>query len=115
MTPPSRGLLDISPVIPVVTISDLAQAMPVARALLSGGIPMIELTLRTPHALEGLSAPSPQRFPTSCSAPDPFSHPSRLTWPSTTAPGSSSALVRARACCITSSGSECRYYPGWPP
>ena len=56
MTPPSRGLLDLSPVVPVVTIFDPAQAVPVARALLSGGIPIIELTLRTQHALQGLSA-----------------------------------------------------------
>src|SRR5215207_750180 len=56
MTPPSPRLLDVSPVIPVVTISDPAHAVPVARALLSGGIPIIELTLRTQPALEGLSA-----------------------------------------------------------
>lgn len=56
MTPQVRGLLDVSPVVPVVTISDPAHAVPVARALLSGGIPIIELTLRTKPALEGLSA-----------------------------------------------------------
>lgn len=47
-------LLDISPVIPVVTISDPSDAVPIARALLAGGIRIIELTLRTDSALRSL-------------------------------------------------------------
>jgi 2-dehydro-3-deoxyphosphogluconate aldolase/(4S)-4-hydroxy-2-oxoglutarate aldolase len=47
-------LLDLSPVIPVVVISDAADAVPTARALLAGGIKVIELTLRTPAALEAI-------------------------------------------------------------
>ena len=47
-------LLDRSPVIPVVTIEDPAHAVPAARALLAGGISIIELTLRTERALESL-------------------------------------------------------------
>jgi 2-dehydro-3-deoxyphosphogluconate aldolase/(4S)-4-hydroxy-2-oxoglutarate aldolase len=47
-------LLDLSPVIPVVVISDAADAVPTARALLAGGIKVIELTLRTPVALEAI-------------------------------------------------------------
>jgi 2-dehydro-3-deoxyphosphogluconate aldolase/(4S)-4-hydroxy-2-oxoglutarate aldolase len=50
------GPLDISPVIPVVTLDDPADAVPVARALLAGGIGIVELTLRTDRALEGLAA-----------------------------------------------------------
>jgi 2-dehydro-3-deoxyphosphogluconate aldolase/(4S)-4-hydroxy-2-oxoglutarate aldolase len=53
---PSAGLLDVSPVIPVVTIDDPDYAVPVARALFAGGIPIIELTLRTGRALEALAA-----------------------------------------------------------
>lgn len=49
------SLLDVSRVIPVVTIDDPDHAVPVARALLAGGIPVIELTLRTPTAAESLS------------------------------------------------------------
>lgn len=49
-------LLDVSPVIPVVTIEDPAHAVPVARALLAGGIEIIELTLRTPRSMESLIA-----------------------------------------------------------
>jgi 2-dehydro-3-deoxyphosphogluconate aldolase/(4S)-4-hydroxy-2-oxoglutarate aldolase len=50
------SLLDVSPVIPVVTIEDPDQAVPVARALVAGGIPIIEVTLRSDRALEALAA-----------------------------------------------------------
>ncbi len=45
------SLLDRVPVIPVVVLDDVAQAVPVAEALVAGGVPVIELTLRTPVAL----------------------------------------------------------------
>jgi 2-dehydro-3-deoxyphosphogluconate aldolase/(4S)-4-hydroxy-2-oxoglutarate aldolase len=47
-------LLELSPVMPVVVIADAADAVPTARALLAGGIRVIELTLRTPAALEAI-------------------------------------------------------------
>ena len=50
------GLLDRVPVVPVVVVDDLAQAVPVARALVAGGLPVIELTLRTPVALDAIRA-----------------------------------------------------------
>ena len=40
-----------APVIPVIVLTDLAHAVPMARALLAGGIRMLEVTLRTPQAL----------------------------------------------------------------
>ncbi|QRP44113.1 bifunctional 4-hydroxy-2-oxoglutarate aldolase/2-dehydro-3-deoxy-phosphogluconate aldolase [Amycolatopsis sp. FDAARGOS 1241] len=43
-------LLALSPVMPVVVIDDVDDAVPTARALLAGGIGVIELTLRTPVA-----------------------------------------------------------------
>jgi len=49
-------LLSLVPVVPVVVIEDLAHAVPVARALVEGGLPAIELTLRTPVALEAVRA-----------------------------------------------------------
>lgn len=49
-------LLDLVPVVPVVVIDDLAHAVPVARALVAGGLPVIELTLRTPVALDAVRA-----------------------------------------------------------
>ena len=45
------SLLDIVRVIPVVVVHDAANAVPIARALVDGGLPIIELTLRTPAAM----------------------------------------------------------------
>nr|WP_272496324.1 hypothetical protein [Nocardioides sp. B-3] len=52
----SESLLSIVPVVPVVVIDDLSHAVPVARALVAGGLPVIELTLRTPVALAAIRA-----------------------------------------------------------
>lgn len=51
---PTGSVLDLVPVLPVVVIDDLSHAVPVARALVDGGLPAIELTLRTPVALEAM-------------------------------------------------------------
>ncbi len=51
-----ESLLSVVPVVPVVVIDDLAHAVPVARALVEGGLPVIELTLRTPVALDAIRA-----------------------------------------------------------
>ena len=48
------SLLDIAPVIPVVVVHDVAHAVPIAKALVDGGLPIIELTLRTPAALAAI-------------------------------------------------------------
>ncbi|EOD70549.1 bifunctional 4-hydroxy-2-oxoglutarate aldolase/2-dehydro-3-deoxy-phosphogluconate aldolase [Amycolatopsis vancoresmycina] len=49
-----QDLLELSPVMPVVVIDDADDAVPTARALLAGGIGVIELTLRTPAALSAI-------------------------------------------------------------
>lgn len=52
-------LLDImraSPVIPVIAIDDLDHALPLARALVEGGIRVLEVTLRTAHGLPAIRA-----------------------------------------------------------
>lgn len=54
MTEGLAGFLGISKVIPVVTLDDVAHAVPLADALLEGGIGIAELTLRTPEALAGI-------------------------------------------------------------
>jgi len=56
MNAPLTSLLDLAPVIPVVTLEDVRHAAPLARALLAGGVEVIELTLRTPAALACLRA-----------------------------------------------------------
>lgn len=50
----SSDLLALSPVIPVVVVDDAAHAVPLAQALLRGGIRVIELTLRTEAALAAI-------------------------------------------------------------
>lgn len=49
-----QSLLDLVPVIPVVVLDDIDHAVPLARALVAGGVPVIELTLRTPVALDAI-------------------------------------------------------------
>ncbi|GAA1516647.1 bifunctional 4-hydroxy-2-oxoglutarate aldolase/2-dehydro-3-deoxy-phosphogluconate aldolase [Nocardioides humi] len=51
-----ESVLDLVPVLPVVVVEDVATAVPLARALVAGGLPAIELTLRTPAALDAIRA-----------------------------------------------------------
>jgi 2-dehydro-3-deoxyphosphogluconate aldolase / (4S)-4-hydroxy-2-oxoglutarate aldolase len=51
-----ESLLDVVPVMPVVVLDRLEDAVPVARALVAGGLPAIELTLRTEVALVAIRA-----------------------------------------------------------
>lgn len=46
--------LALAPIVPVVTITDPATAVPLARSLLEGGLPVIEIALRTSCALEAI-------------------------------------------------------------
>ncbi len=48
------AILEAQPVIPVLKIERLADAVPLAQALVSGGLPAIEITLRTPDALDAI-------------------------------------------------------------
>ncbi len=52
----SRDVMGAAPVIPVIVLHDVAHAVPLARALLAGGIRMLEVTLRTPQALACMEA-----------------------------------------------------------
>ncbi len=51
-----EAILRLAPVIPVVIVESAAEAVPVARALVKGGLKAIEITLRTPAALEAIRA-----------------------------------------------------------
>ena len=46
----------LAPVVPVLVIDDLAHATALARALVAGGLPALEVTLRTPCALDAIRA-----------------------------------------------------------
>jgi 2-dehydro-3-deoxyphosphogluconate aldolase/(4S)-4-hydroxy-2-oxoglutarate aldolase len=50
------SLLDVSKIIPVVVLDDAECAVPLARALLDGGVRIVEVTLRTPAALDAVRA-----------------------------------------------------------
>ncbi len=61
MTPAEQSLKTaeicrLAPVVPVIMAHDLAQAAPLARALVAGGLPALEVTLRTPCALDAIRA-----------------------------------------------------------
>lgn len=51
-----KSILALAPVVPVVIIDDVTHAVPMARALVAGGIPAIEVTLRTDAALDAIRA-----------------------------------------------------------
>jgi 2-dehydro-3-deoxyphosphogluconate aldolase/(4S)-4-hydroxy-2-oxoglutarate aldolase len=51
-----RSLLALAPVIPVLTIEKLEHAVPLARALSAGGLCVLEVTMRTPVALQAIEA-----------------------------------------------------------
>ncbi|WP_405580910.1 bifunctional 4-hydroxy-2-oxoglutarate aldolase/2-dehydro-3-deoxy-phosphogluconate aldolase [Streptomyces sp. NBC_01190] len=51
-----ESVLGLVPVIPVVVLEDAGDAVPLARALVAGGLRVVEITLRTPAALAGIDA-----------------------------------------------------------
>ncbi len=51
-----RDIVALAPVIPVLTVNDLQDAVPLARALAAGGLRVLEVTMRTPVALAAIEA-----------------------------------------------------------
>jgi 2-dehydro-3-deoxyphosphogluconate aldolase/(4S)-4-hydroxy-2-oxoglutarate aldolase len=51
-----REIVGMAPVIPVLTLSDLVLAVPLVRALVDGGLHVLEITLRTPVAIGSIDA-----------------------------------------------------------
>lgn len=56
MTVSIEDILNRAPVVPVLIVESAAQAVPLARALVAGGLPAIEVTLRTDAALDAIAA-----------------------------------------------------------
>ena len=54
--PTIKDILALGPVMPVIVIDDSQHAVPLAEALLEGGLKTIEITLRTPAALDAIRA-----------------------------------------------------------
>jgi 2-dehydro-3-deoxyphosphogluconate aldolase/(4S)-4-hydroxy-2-oxoglutarate aldolase len=53
---PIETIMRTGPVVPVLVIDELAQARPIAEALVAGGLRVLEVTLRTPCALDAIRA-----------------------------------------------------------
>ncbi|UWR21919.1 bifunctional 4-hydroxy-2-oxoglutarate aldolase/2-dehydro-3-deoxy-phosphogluconate aldolase [Sulfitobacter sp. S190] len=51
----AKEICDLAPIVPVLVIHDVAHARPLAEALVAGGLPALEVTLRTPVALEAIA------------------------------------------------------------
>ncbi len=51
-----RDIVGLAPVIPVLTVTELEHAVPLARALAAGGLRVLEVTMRTPVALAAVEA-----------------------------------------------------------
>ena len=49
-------ICNLAPIIPVLVVDDVAHARPLAEALIAGGLPVLEVTLRTPAALDVIAA-----------------------------------------------------------
>jgi len=54
MNTPFDGLLGDVRIVPVITVSDVQDAIPLAQALVAGGLPVLEVTLRTPAGLPAI-------------------------------------------------------------
>lgn len=54
----NREVCEMAPIVPVLVVKDVAHAVPLAEALIAGGLPALEVTLRTPAALEAIKAMS---------------------------------------------------------
>ncbi len=52
----AREICGLAPIVPVLVIDDVAAARPLAEALVAGGLPALEVTLRTPAALDAIRA-----------------------------------------------------------
>jgi hypothetical protein len=52
----ARDIAHLAPIIPVLVIEDVAHARPLAEALVRGHLPALEVTLRTPAALDAIAA-----------------------------------------------------------
>ncbi|MEV6044855.1 bifunctional 4-hydroxy-2-oxoglutarate aldolase/2-dehydro-3-deoxy-phosphogluconate aldolase [Streptomyces xanthochromogenes] len=93
--PSAVSVLDLAPVVPVVVIDDAADAVPLARALVAGGLPAIEVTLRTPAALDAIRAIAAE-------VPDAVV-------------GAGTVISRAGVAKAVGAGSRFLVSPGWTP
>lgn len=97
------AVLALAPVVPVLVIDELDQAVPLARALVAGGLPAIEVTLRTPVALDAVRAIANEVEGArvgvgSVRRPADFAAAQKAGATFAVSPGASAALISAAAC-----------------
>jgi hypothetical protein len=109
----ATSVLHVSPVIPVVTINEPQYAVPLARALVEGGIRIIELTLRTDSALNSLKLIA-NEVPDILVAPAQSSHRPRPTLQLPPVRSFWSAQASRRPCWTTCWPSMFPCCPVWP-
>lgn len=96
-------ILRRSPVIPVLVIDRLEDAVPLGRALVSGGLPVLEVTLRTPVALQAIAElnmalPDAVIGAGTVTTPDQLDAVAQAGAAFAVAPGLTDALTRAAVC-----------------
>lgn len=99
-----RKIMQQGPVIPVLTITDPAHAVPLAQALVAGGLPVLEVTLRTPAALAAITAMATQVPGAIVGAgtltrPEDFRQVADAGAQFAVSPGLTPALIEAAAAC----------------
>jgi 2-dehydro-3-deoxyphosphogluconate aldolase/(4S)-4-hydroxy-2-oxoglutarate aldolase len=97
-----EALLKTSPVVAVLAIDELGSAVPLARALVKGGVKLIEITLRTPAALSALERIGGEVKDAMVGAgtllsPRQFDEVERLGCRFAVSPGATPALIEAAA------------------
>jgi 2-dehydro-3-deoxyphosphogluconate aldolase/(4S)-4-hydroxy-2-oxoglutarate aldolase len=98
--PDLATILQAAPVVPVLTVEDRKAAVPLARALVAGGLKAIEITLRTPAALEAIRAVAAEVEGASVGAGtvltrEQLQEAARASARFAVSPGATSALVQA--------------------
>lgn len=98
------AVLAANPIVPVITIDEVRQAVPLARALLAGGVTALEITLRTPVALEAAriiigEVPDAIVGLGTVTRPDDLAEASRIGAHFAISPGSTSDLLAAARDC----------------
>jgi 2-dehydro-3-deoxyphosphogluconate aldolase / (4S)-4-hydroxy-2-oxoglutarate aldolase len=111
LQPGLEELLRQSPVVAVLMIEDVSSAVPLARALVAGGIRLIEITLRTPEAREAISLISAEVEEAvvgagTILAPSQFGEVEKLKCRFAVSPGSTPELLKA------ASQARCPWLPG---
>jgi len=99
-----KEILEAGPVMPVIVIDDVAQAVPLAKALVAGGIRVLEVTFRTAAAEASIAAiaeavPEAIVGAGTLTSPDDFARAARAGAKFGVSPGATAAMLAAGKAC----------------